>query len=58
MLKVRAALEEKLKQKGVFSSIKKHSETKKRPLPLNGYINLFNIFCYVFFNYTYSKILS
>ncbi|KAI5678344.1 hypothetical protein M9H77_09294 [Catharanthus roseus] len=36
MLKVRAALEEKLKQKGVFSSMaKKHDGAKKRLLPVN-----------------------
>lgn len=44
MLKVRAALEEKLKKKGVFSSIKKHDETKKRPLPLNGQLETWDDF--------------
>ncbi|XP_019165891.1 PREDICTED: something about silencing protein 10 isoform X3 [Ipomoea nil] len=37
MLKIRAALEEKLKQKGVFSSLAaKHENSKKRLRPVNG----------------------
>ena len=39
MLKIRAALEEKLKQKGVFSSIApKPDIAKKRLKPVNGYV--------------------
>lgn len=38
MLKVRAALEEKLKQKGVFSSITPKTDKPRKLLkPLNGY---------------------
>ena len=39
MLKVRAALEEKLKQKGVFSSVApKHQSSKRNVQPLNRYV--------------------
>lgn len=38
MLKVRAALEKKLKQEGIFSSVApKHQNAKKNVQPLNRY---------------------
>ncbi|XP_021282390.1 something about silencing protein 10 [Herrania umbratica] len=45
MLKVRAALEEKLKQKGFFSSnIQKPDKTKKHLKPVNGQLETYNDF--------------
>lgn len=45
MLKVRAALEEKLKQKGVFSSVApKHQSAKRNVQPLNGQLETLDDF--------------
>ncbi|MFQ6648690.1 hypothetical protein Gotur_021450 [Gossypium turneri] len=45
MLKVRAALEEKLKQKGIFSSnIQKPDKTKKHRKPVNGQLETYDDF--------------
>lgn len=45
MLKVRAALEEKLKQKGVFSSVTpKHQSAKRNAQPLNGQLETLDDF--------------
>ncbi|XVF30491.1 hypothetical protein REPUB_Repub16aG0062600 [Reevesia pubescens] len=45
MLKVRAALEEKLKQKGIFSSnIQKPDKTKKHVKPVNGQLETYDDF--------------
>ncbi|KAK6289330.1 hypothetical protein POUND7_000871 [Theobroma cacao] len=45
MLKVRAALEEKLKQKGIFSSnIQKPDKTKKHLKPVNGQLETYDDF--------------
>lgn len=45
MLKVRAALEEKLKQKGVFSSVApKHQNAKRNVQPLNGQLETLDDF--------------
>ncbi|GFY82547.1 Sas10/U3 ribonucleoprotein (Utp) family protein [Actinidia rufa] len=45
MLKVRSALEEKLKQKGIFGSIaSKHDRVQKRSRPLNGQLETLDDF--------------
>lgn len=58
MLKVRAALEEKLKQKGVFSSVApKHQSAKRNVQPLNGYV-LYSRALLGFYIIFYSQFIS